>query len=586
MRKITAILIAMLLIICRPVVSAASTYQLSDPNIQIDIPDDLYVFTRNTSANDRQLADLGISWTELQEMLKSQNAYLVAYDIETGDEISVIVKSTIITDFGASSDSSLEIIASAMISTLSNQNILASSHNIYSHPQTKFIKLNTSVRNTDVVGVQYLTVYDGKLLNIMFRAENNGITADKQKRLEKIVDSIYFNDLPLLSDLPQAESTPSFTYQDEKSGVSFTVPANWSRSETNQDNQYIDVSFTRNGDSSVMMLYGSVDAWNEMSDRERFGLTRKECNSDAITEAQLEQLTLMSTLSNPSANTSIRKFTYNGLTYFKLTITTELLGASMHATSMIYLDNGWMYQFQFIGMENNELYADFETLLDSVIYPDSVTSAAPVISGAADSSEIELPYKDSAEMPDFSDGDSSGLPNLLITLLITMPLYSIPVLVYRFIFKREPCDPYTGIGFVITSSFICVVIVSIPAMMMGGSWFTLLGLSLWSVVGYMILTAGYTSPVSQSYTEQFAETMPDFQPDVESAEPSMTQFNEAELASRPDTESSELSSPPQLNSVFCRKCGAKLPEDSIFCGICGARIISDQSDDSESEETL
>ena len=38
-------------------------------------------------------------------------------------------------------------------------------------------------------------------------------------------------------------------------------------------------------------------------------------------------------------------------------------------TQVVYIDNGWIYMFQFTGSSTHKLYSDFERLLKSVQYP-------------------------------------------------------------------------------------------------------------------------------------------------------------------------------------------------------------------------
>lgn len=158
----------------------------------------------------------------------------------------------------------------------------------------------------------------------------------------------------------------SFNYIDNDSGVTFTVPANWKQAELSKDREYIDVKFASTEEDGCIILYGSADLWEQMSAADKIGVTRSDLSSANITKSDIAEMYGVS-------EDKVSTVTYNGIQYFKweMNITTDLFGVDLGVsmTMLFYIDNGWMYMFEFSGTNTHKLYADFESLLESVKYP-------------------------------------------------------------------------------------------------------------------------------------------------------------------------------------------------------------------------
>lgn len=162
------------------------------------------------------------------------------------------------------------------------------------------------------------------------------------------------------------EETNSFVHTDSESGVTFTVPANWKQKAFSKDREFIDAKFASTEEESCIMIYGSTDMWGEFSDVDRIGYTRSDLNNSAFTKADIAAMYNTTT-------DKISTVTYSGVQYFKgeLEYTYDAYGIdiSITMTQLLYIDNGWMYVFQFGGPSTHKLYPDFESLLKSVQYP-------------------------------------------------------------------------------------------------------------------------------------------------------------------------------------------------------------------------
>ena len=125
------------------------------------------------------------------------------------------------------------------------------------------------------------------------------------------------------------------------------------------------------------------------------------------------------------------------------------------------------------------------------------------------------------------------ISNLLLSLLITVSLYTLPVVLYRFVFRKAPVEHKKakkitwlyGIGAFVVMTGILSLLGQGAA---GGA------IVLWSWVNYRILLCDERKKVPQTA--------------------------------------------PVPAAVFCRKCGARLEPDSRFCRKCGTRVQSFPTD--------
>ena len=168
-----------------------------------------------------------------------------------------------------------------------------------------------------------------------------------------------------MENIASAKSKTS-VYTDPETGTKFTLPANWKEGDFTKDREYWDAKFVPYDENGLSILYGSNDLWGKMSASDRQGYTRADLNNSQFTAADIAEI-----IGSKSSN--VKKVTYNNIQHFQteITTTTELYGypLTITMTHVIYIENGWMYWFQFSGSAKDSSFSDFKYLLDSVTYP-------------------------------------------------------------------------------------------------------------------------------------------------------------------------------------------------------------------------
>lgn len=415
-------LFALIFSLSTSVHAASNTYDLDELELQVTIPSGYSVITRDTPASDPIFSDLGTTKTALISQFESSSIYLNAISDTYNEEVVVTMSENNLTNFSLLSDTALETLTSAMIDQYTNYGINVSKYDIYHHSQAKFVRLYFTDTAKTVYGLQYYTVYDGKAMNFTMRSYEGSLSSRQEKTIKTIVDSIKYDKDPPVAEV--GEDADAFTYKDNESGVTFTVPANWKQEAFSKDREFIDVKFVSTKEDGCVMIYGSTDMWSQMSAADKVGYTRSDLNNSAFTKADIAEM--YSTTAD-----KITTVMYNGVQYFKgePKYTTDAYGIdlSVTMTQLVYIENGWMYTFQFGGPSTHKLYSDFESLMKSVKYTSAPNSAG---TGAGNKAND----KNSGDTEDYSG---------VIAVVVLLAIAAVVVVVIVVSRKRKTEEYYT-----------------------------------------------------------------------------------------------------------------------------------------------
>lgn len=358
------LVLALFLTISTSVIAADNTYELSELGLKVTAPTGFSVITRDTPANDPVFSKYGTTKEAIIEQFEAGNVYFNALSDTHNEEIVVTMAENIISNFSLFSDTMLNTLTDTLISELDQYGIQVSKYDIYQHSQAKFVRVYFNDAANTVHGLLYYTVYDGKTINFTMRSYEGSLSSRQESTIKEVVDSVDFSSPPLVPE--SGEDTKAFEYTDAKTGVTFTVPANWKQEALTKDREYIDVKFLSTKDEGCMIAFGSKDIWNEMTASEKVGYSRSDFDNSVFTKADIAEM-------YGTMGKEVSSVTYNGVQYYRIvaTYSTNVYGQDVFTTvtQLIYINNGWMYQFQFSGTSEHSLYSDFEGLLNSVEYP-------------------------------------------------------------------------------------------------------------------------------------------------------------------------------------------------------------------------
>lgn len=464
--------------------SSMKSYDISELELSISVPSNMTVYTRTICENEQLLVDNGYTYDSLISQFKTNNIYFNALDPGNNQEIVVTMTNTSISDFNLLGDTVLDVLANSLVEQYKFYNISEIKHDIYQHSQAKFIRVYFYDIVNNVYGLQYYTNYNNRAMNITLRSYDGTIDAKKEDLIKKIVDSVKYSADP---KIPDTDVSSSFQYTDSDTGVFFTVPDNWIRTELSQNRQYLDAKFSSTIDGGTVILYGSTDLWSQMDSSEKQGITRTDVNSSCFSKQDIVELLNCS-------STDVTELTYGEKKYYQMITQSNVSGSglSITMTMVLCIDDGWMYLYQFSGTPEHKLFSDFVKLLNSVHYPcSSISTYTP------SSSSFSV---NTNQTNNTNDNDNGSSVIWIIVLLIVVILITITIVLYNK--NQKTCT---------------------------------------------------SSPINDN-TKTY---------------PNLSDIDKYDFSIDNRTLSKSTST-----SIYCHKCGSKLPIDSEFCYRCGTKQIN------------
>lgn len=334
----------------------------------------------------------------------------------------------------------------------------------------------------------------------------------------------------------QTISAASFVYKDEETGLSFTVPNGWTETDLMKEREVLKKKYIPiNDDTGASIMYGWVDLWGEMGFFEKRGYTRATFSEDAMSEE------IMATfLEVPE--TEVETVSYGEHTYYKVInesiATVYGITIEYKLTYLATMHDGYLYTFQ-MGMpaeiESQSVLSDFEKLLNSVEYP--------------------------ALTPNRVDEWDMFAANLILSIILTIGVYSLPIFIYRYGIRKRPLSPEKAKKITIIYAIGAFFVMTALLIVLNGEGAAGGAIILWSYVNYRTLTAGYNP---------FIELLPaneEIEKDKPESEIPITPQEE------PDTKVEQPVVAQEQTVLFCHRCGTKLQTEGAFCHKCGAKII-------------
>lgn len=153
-------------------------------------------------------------------------------------------------------------------------------------------------------------------------------------------------------------------YVDKETNTTFMIPDNWKSKPPSKEN--IDAKFVPKSADGFMyaIMYGSADIYGqEMKDA---GYLRADINNTLVPKEYVSYI-----MNIDESGISVAR--YNNCDYYRADIvqnySSDGLEVNVEMTFMVRFENGYMYVFQFFGTSDSEYFDDFESLLNSAVYP-------------------------------------------------------------------------------------------------------------------------------------------------------------------------------------------------------------------------
>ena len=175
----------------------ARTYSFSDLDIEIQVPSELAIFTRNVTSADKSLELINTTSDELLVMFQEHVIYLEAFPTDVSYELVVSGKavSQDVKDFNTLSETELnQGLQSYKDKCESVETDEIIDVTTYKNNSTTFYRVDLKTVSNDIaVYVQkYYTVMQGKELNFTVQSKDTAITDVQANQLKAVVDSTIY----------------------------------------------------------------------------------------------------------------------------------------------------------------------------------------------------------------------------------------------------------------------------------------------------------------------------------------------------------------------------------------------------------
>lgn len=301
-----------------------------------------------------------------------------------------------------------------------------------------------------------------------------------------------------LSSPERSDLASDGTYTDSLSGLTFILPDGWNEVQWEMEFVYpFQVQFTSQQNAGSSLLYGSVDAWKELTASERSGHTRSDIDTayiyayedGALIEYMAENIVQGAADVQSNAEVDdIGLVTYGKNEVIEISILQEIFGVRVPLTAILYAENGYMHLFLF-GGSGEQAIRDFHAVLSSLQTP---------AAEASDSDSTGSGGTGSEQPDDLSERIMEHLVNFLLflfELVVTFLIYALPFVIYRNVIRKRPVDEKA-------LAIILVVLYEFVALML------LNGAMFWFLRRFMQTTLFLSSGAGILTAKWFAGKMP------------------------------------------------------------------------------
>ena len=173
---------------------SGTQYTISEVSLNIVIPDNYMVVTREIRDDDPIIAQFGIDRETILNSLLERNIYVDALNFSTNNEILVICKPSNIENYRDVDDSALKEGVESLKQTLADNGIEVIETDLYYTDQTKWVyrKAVTGTGNDALYQVVYYTVVNNIAYNVDMESYGLDFLPEQENMLRDIVDNCEF----------------------------------------------------------------------------------------------------------------------------------------------------------------------------------------------------------------------------------------------------------------------------------------------------------------------------------------------------------------------------------------------------------
>lgn len=206
MRKtLLLFLIAALLVFT---VHAADTVnvRLDELGLNIDVPSNRLIYTRNMNPDDPALTEKGIDPAQLQQLLEERNIYLDLLNDDPAYEFLVTMMPNVVENMTVFDEETLESFKEPLTQEYENNGMAVSSIDYFANDQTVFFRTEGDING--VKALIYYTICNYQAISFVQRYAGDVMPEEYKTEIQAMVDSVRFDfiDVSSAEDISEAET--------------------------------------------------------------------------------------------------------------------------------------------------------------------------------------------------------------------------------------------------------------------------------------------------------------------------------------------------------------------------------------------
>lgn len=216
-------------------------YRFEEIGMELEVPNDMIVLTRDLDEDDPVLAEYGIPYDTAKALFEDNDFYLLAVPADFQSEIKVTISDSDFPEGYQINDLSAPALIPRVTELYPSMGLILDNAELYDHTQTTFLNIDYHKPDTDPVqhGTQYLTVQCDKVIGVSLTSYNKEVTDEQRAMIREMVDSIHFDTIPDTQVADNSESGNGLIpYEIKDLKMSVSLPANDLVLTTNMSDEY------------------------------------------------------------------------------------------------------------------------------------------------------------------------------------------------------------------------------------------------------------------------------------------------------------------------------------------------------------
>lgn len=345
-----------------------TTHTLGETGVQVTLPADMYVFTKENAELNPHLSKFGLTPQQLLAWMAENGMNLVAFDQYGALELNISVMDSAVNNMRDLSESTMKLLSDSMITTYQAQGAEAIQRNSYLSDQHTYLvyELKLTQDGSPLYSLVYLTIAEGKSVLFKLTSYVSLLTLKDELLLREIADSLLVGNstATFITAL-----TPSRVYTDAPGKISFTIPAGWPSVPPPAIKNHESALFKSEIKPEANIYLIILDAPLAVLDTPRTLDTELFTVSSGFSEKMVEA-SISGFLSSGNEIKTIEVVTYGDYHFYKIdcvnTKAEQDLAAILSTTHLMRVHKGRLYQFILLGQFSEALLADVDRMMESV----------------------------------------------------------------------------------------------------------------------------------------------------------------------------------------------------------------------------